>query len=136
MSRGGWVGLTGPFVRGFRRPQPQDIPARSRQQGSEQLITLDEARQAIDLNKLRQAMEAVQVAAGREHPRLWVGFEAPGRWAWSVTAPDACLLDNGQGETWAEAIAVGLAALEVASVAPETCSLCGLPIADCSARQR
>jgi hypothetical protein len=61
--------------------------------------------------------ERRRVAAEQEHPRLWVGFDYPGSWSWMISEPNGCLLDSGVAETWDEAMAVGLAALEVASLA-------------------
>ena len=52
------------------------------------------------------------VAAEQESPRLWVWRVCPGRWLWSLIGPHAETLDSGDTTTWAEALAVGLAALE------------------------
>lgn len=70
--------------------------------------------------------EMARVAAEQEHPRLGVSWDCPGRWAWSVTGPSACVLDSGHADTHAEALAVGLAALEAASLAEMKCPLCAL----------
>lgn len=56
------------------------------------------------------------VAAEQEHPRLDVWREAPGYWSWLISAPAGDILDSGTHVTHAEALAVGLAALEVASL--------------------
>lgn len=48
-------------------------------------------------------------------PRLRVVRDHPGRWFWTLTAAGE-LLDSGHADSWDEAIAVGLAALEAASV--------------------
>lgn len=50
-------------------------------------------------------------------PRLHIGWhKLVMAWGWGVNAPDGRVLDIGYEETWAEALAVGLAALEQASV--------------------
>ncbi len=49
-------------------------------------------------------------------PRLQVRGEGPGRWAWVLAVPMGEVLDSGHADTWAEAMAVGRAALEVALV--------------------
>ena len=59
-----------------------------------------------------------RLAADQGHPKLWVGFICPGRWAWTLSDPDANRLDGGNADTWGEAMAIGLAALEVASIPP------------------
>ena len=56
------------------------------------------------------------VAAEQEHPRLHVWRELPGRWCWELAGPDGDILDDGTRGTWAEVVALGLAALEVASL--------------------
>ncbi|MDP5182158.1 hypothetical protein QOZ88_05875 [Blastococcus sp. BMG 814] len=51
-------------------------------------------------------------------PRLRV-WRSPHRfWWWRLTGPEGELLDDGAVPTWDEAMAVGLAALEVASLTP------------------
>lgn len=52
-------------------------------------------------------------------PRLWVGCLCVGVWRWELVAAGA-VLDGGEADTWDEAMAVGLAALEVACLAPTT----------------
>lgn len=68
--------------------------------------------------------ELRRVAADQEHPRLsvhrdlFVNLITDERrwwWWWELTGPNAERLDDGRHATWAEALAVGLAALEVAS---------------------
>lgn len=55
-----------------------------------------------------------------EHPRLRV-WRSPHRfWWWRLTGPEGELLDDGAVPTWDEAMAVGLAAFEVASLTPST----------------
>ena len=58
----------------------------------------------------------VSVALEQDHPRLSVTRDAPGAWWWIVTGPDGEVLDSGRCSSWAEGLAVGLAALETASV--------------------
>lgn len=65
--------------------------------------------------------ERARVAAEQDHPRLRVWRAADGaRWLWTVSEPDGTVLDYGMHGTHAEALAVGLAALEVASLAGST----------------
>lgn len=64
------------------------------------------------------AAERRRVAAEQEHPRLRV-FHHPYAlvlWCWELTGPQGETLDSGAAQTHAEALAVGLAALEVASL--------------------
>lgn len=61
--------------------------------------------------------EVRRVAAEQEHPRLWVWRAMdPGRWLWCVVDPDAETIERGHAPSWAEALAVGLAALEAVTV--------------------
>lgn len=60
--------------------------------------------------------ELRRVAAEQDHPRLHITCAAPGWWTWAVTGPQADVLDSGWQETHRQALAVGLAALETASL--------------------
>lgn len=62
------------------------------------------------------ALELRRVATEQDHPRLWVRGVYPGRWTWQVTAPHGETLDSGHAPTHREALAVGLAALDTASM--------------------
>lgn len=62
-----------------------------------------------------QDTELRRVAAEQDHPRLTVYCDGPGYWRWDVIGPHCDLLDGGKTATHAEALAVGLEALEVAS---------------------
>ena len=61
--------------------------------------------------------ELRRVAAEQEWPRLQVWKSRHGWWGWLVTGPDGEFLDSGSAQIHAQALAVGLAALQVASVA-------------------
>lgn len=61
--------------------------------------------------------EVCRVAAEQEWPRLRVTQgRVTGRWLWRVVDPFGDWLDSGHARTHAEALAIGLAALQVASV--------------------
>lgn len=63
-----------------------------------------------------QPMSPRSVAAEQDWPRLRV-WRSPHRfWWWRLTGPHGETLDDGAVPTWDEAMAIGLAALEVASL--------------------
>jgi hypothetical protein len=70
----------------------------------------------------RAAVEA-ETRPAEVKPRLRVGkgrlhrARAEGRWWWEITVPGGDAIDRGTAPSWAEALAVGLAALEHATVA-------------------
>jgi hypothetical protein len=61
--------------------------------------------------------ELRRVAAEQEWPRLRVWQSEYFDWWWQVDDPSGCPVDRGAADTQPEALAVGLAALEAASMA-------------------
>lgn len=51
--------------------------------------------------------------------RLRVSCEHPDRWVWVLAVPGA-VLDSGHGDSWGEALTVGLVALELANLTVPT----------------
>lgn len=90
------------------------------------LLGWPEAHSTFDVPPPVPATGPVSMHLEQQHPRLRVSWQEYANlitderrwwWSWKITSPFGEVLDEGRAQTHAEALAVGLAALEAATVA-------------------